>query len=149
MQSRSYQPPWPLRSIAGAALALLLTAGASSAAEPDGAPFAWTNITAILDRHPSTGPEADLDVAELVGKTVALSLTFVRAEQDENGKARYVYRHTAGKVTVTYFVKGTVADKGSGVFTGRIVRVRFLQSDLRGIRSYAMWFDADTFTPAP
>ena len=144
---------WLIRTASGvafvAAFVLLALAAPTSGAEPEGAPLAWSNVTAVLASYPSTGPERDLDVSELIGKTVALPLSFVRSEQDAQAATRHVYRHAEGKCLFTCFMKSPAAIQASGTLTGRVTRVRFLQKDLRGMVSYALWLDLATPAPAP
>jgi hypothetical protein len=128
-------------------LSLALTGTVASGAAPDTTPLAWSNVTAILDRFASTGPETELQIPELIGKTVALRLDFVRAEKDSKAETRHVFRHIEGKHIFACFVTGTAASKGSGELTGRITRIRFVQKDLNGNATYAIWLEADTHKP--
>lgn len=145
--SRGMLKAW---AVAGTVLMLSSWVAAAADAESKKPPLAWTNVTAILDQQPAVGRERELaNVPELLGKAATLPLTFLRAEQDEYGKTRYVYECNTDRYRVTCFVKGAAAGKPSGLFTGRITRARFLQADLRGTRFYMLWLDADTFAPAP
>lgn len=107
----------------------------------------WSNLTAVLSRGPATGREQDVELGELAGKTVALRLTFVRAEQDLDGSTRHLYRWEEGGRVVECFVKGRAAGKPSGLFTGKITRIRYVRTDLRGVRHYMVWLQADEQSP--
>ena len=77
-------------------VAALACASRAATTNAPAARWTWSDITAGLAAREATGPERDLADTNLVGKTVALPLEFVRAEQDGEGQTRYLYQHTAG-----------------------------------------------------
>ena len=131
--------------LAAGTLALLAAPARAGVPAEVAPPLAWSNITAVLDAQPAGGAERDLDEAALLGKTAALPLAFIRAEKDLEGKTRFAYTHDEGHFRFQCFVRGAAANQGSGLVTGRIARVRFVQSDIQGVRVYFLWLEANRF----
>jgi len=136
------------RMIALAAVLLGFAAGSACGATNDAVePLAWSQVTAVLANQPATGPERDLALDGIVGRTASLPMEFVREEQDSDGNPRFLYRHAEGSFLFSCYVKGGAANKGSGIVTGRIARLRYTHVDLHGTRGYFLWMEADTFVP--
>jgi hypothetical protein len=111
-------------------------------------PLTWNAITTVLANQPATGPERDLSLDSLGDRMASLPMEFVREEQDAAGRPRFLYAYADGSFRFSCYVEGAAAGAGSGTMAGRITRLRYTHTDLRGTRSYFLWLNTDTLIPS-